>query len=69
MKGLRIRTQTRKCGTLKFDPKCDLCKETKYPMTGWDCENEGETWVCLDCIEKVGFTVHHYEETEDDPSG
>ncbi len=65
MKGLRIRTETRSCGSLKFDPKCDLCKKTKYPMAGWDCKNEGETWACIDCLETTVFEVHHYEKPEE----
>ena len=65
IKGIMIRTQTRECGTLKFDPICDVCGKTgNYPMVGWDIVEE-TAWICLDCIEELGFDLHHYEENEE----
>jgi len=75
--GIMIRTKTRECGSLKFDPKCNVCGKTNYPMAGWDIEGDDsddaantwvgeEAWICLDCIEELGFDLHHYEEGEDE---
>jgi hypothetical protein len=66
MNPIRIRTQTLKSGTIEFDPICDLCnKKGNYPMAGWD-KMEEETWICLDCLEELGFKLHHYEENDNE---
>ncbi len=65
MKGLMIRTEPRKCGDLVFHIDCNACgKRDSYPMAGWDLV-EDTFWICLDCIEEVGFTLHHYEKPEE----
>lgn len=64
---IRIQTKTRESGDLKFDPECDLCDKTNYPMAGWDCKDDlAEVWICLDCMEAAVFDMHHYEEEEEE---
>ncbi len=65
LKGIMIRTETRESGNLKFDPTCQCCKKVgNYPMAGWDVD-ETPFWICLECIEEVGFILHHYEKPEE----
>jgi hypothetical protein len=54
-----------KTWTIKYE--CDICKKDNYPMASWSTDDDPfiHTIICLDCIEKIGFDLHHYEEPEE----
>jgi hypothetical protein len=47
--------------TTRGEASCDLCDNPSNPTASWNNKSN----ICLDCLEHLGFMLHHHEEKEE----
>jgi hypothetical protein len=47
------------------EPSCNLCSNPNMPVVVWAVSPDSDAIICLECLEHIGFTLHHHEEKEE----